>query len=230
MDEVRWPGSWTPAPLAPRQTTAEFVKATLRQAIFGGQLAGGTRLVQADLAAALEVSTTPVREALRELASEGLVRFDPHRGAVVYEPDTEDLEEIARICHALEPIAIRRAVERADGDLVERLRDLHGRMLTERNPAKWVDLNRTFHLSVYDASESPRMASIIQNLRDASVMYIGSALSRNAALADEANTDHAAIIDAIASRDPDAAVEATLRHLTLSVRTMTEAGTRTVTL
>ena len=75
---------------AGRQTAHEFVRSVLRRAILSGELAGGTRLVQAELAAVLEVSTTPVREALRELASEGLVRFDPHRGAVVQELSGEE--------------------------------------------------------------------------------------------------------------------------------------------
>jgi len=122
MDELRWPG--TLSHLNPRQTTVEYVKDTLRKAILGGELVGGTRLVQADLAAALETSTTPVREALRDLTSEGLIRSDPHRGSVVYEPNAYELDEIYQICRVLEPLAIRHAVEHIDDDLIFRLQKL----------------------------------------------------------------------------------------------------------
>ena len=59
----------------------ELARETLRQAILRGQLPGGARLVQADLAVHLRVSTTPVREALRDLATEGLIVLDRHWGA-----------------------------------------------------------------------------------------------------------------------------------------------------
>ena len=87
------PGDATGLTAGTRQTAHEYVREVLRRSILNGDLPGGSRLVQAELAATLEVSTTPIREALRDLASEGLVRFDPHRGAVVTELDDEDLRD-----------------------------------------------------------------------------------------------------------------------------------------
>jgi DNA-binding GntR family transcriptional regulator len=68
---------------SPRRTAHEYVRNSLREGILRGSLVGGTRLVQSEIASELEVSTTPVREALRDLATEGLVQLDAHRGAVV---------------------------------------------------------------------------------------------------------------------------------------------------
>ena len=82
---------------ATRQTAHEYVREVLRRAILSGDIPVGSRLVQAELATTLEVSTTPVREALRDLASEGLIQFDPHRGAVVSELSGEELQEIYEI-------------------------------------------------------------------------------------------------------------------------------------
>ncbi len=202
---------------SPRQTAHEFVRDVLRRAILNGELSGGTRLVQAELAASLEVSTTPVREALRDLAAEGLVRFDPHRGAVVPELSAAELYEIYQIRRLLEPVAMRQVVPNISEGLLARLRKLHQRMLDEPHSAAWVDFNRTFHLAIYEAAASPRLAAIIRSLQDASVMYIGASLQLAPGLREEANRDHAAILEALERRDTEAAVEAILRHLTVSI-------------
>jgi DNA-binding GntR family transcriptional regulator len=74
-----------------RRTTHELVLEMLRQRILSGELAVGSRLAQSELALSTEVGTRPVREALRDLASEGLVSFDPHVGAVVQELSSREL-------------------------------------------------------------------------------------------------------------------------------------------
>ncbi len=93
------------------RTAHEFVRETLRKAILRGDLTGGSRLIQADLAARLEVSTTPVREALRDLATEGLITLDRHRGGVVRELNWDDMDEIRRIRDSLDPLSIDLAVQ-----------------------------------------------------------------------------------------------------------------------
>lgn len=203
-----------------RQTAHEFVRDVLRRAILNGELASGARLVQAELAAMLEVSTTPVREALRDLASEGLVRFDPHRGAVVHELTAEELHEIYRIRSLLEPEAMRHAAPKITDELIARLERLHERMLHEPHSAEWVDSNRAFHMAVYERTGSRRLASIIASLQDASVMYIGASLQADPHLRDEANRDHGRILEALRRRDGDAAATAILDHLTMSMRVL----------
>jgi len=87
-DDVRWADV---ANSEGHRTAHEFVKESLRRAILRGDLSGGERLIQADLATMLNVSTTPVREALRDLATEGLITLDRHRGGVVREPDWAEI-------------------------------------------------------------------------------------------------------------------------------------------
>lgn len=200
-----------------RQTAHEYVRAVMRRAILNGELASGSRLVQAELAAMLDVSTTPVREALRDLATEGLVRFDPHHGAVVTELSSDDVHEIYEIRRVLEPMALRQAVPRVSDQLLARLRELHQKMLAEPQSAEWVDRNRVFHMAIYEAAASPRLVGIIRTLEDASVMYIGASLKRSPTLRDEANRDHGDILDALERRDAEAAVEALTRHLATSI-------------
>jgi DNA-binding GntR family transcriptional regulator len=201
-----------------RQTAHEFVRGVLRRAILSGDLKGGTRLVQADLAALLEVSTTPVREALRDLSSEGLLHFDPHRGAVVQELSGEELREIYMIRQILEPVALRLAVPKLTDQHLARLRALHEKMASEPHSAEWVEANRNFHMAVYEAADSPRLSAIIRSLEDASVMYIGASLHDVPNLRTAAIHDHGAILDALERRDAEAAVEATVTHLGLALK------------
>lgn len=204
------------------QTAHEFVRSVLRRGILNGELGGGTRLVQAEIAATLDVSTTPVREALRDLATEGLVQFDPHRGAIVSEFSVDDVHDIYEIRAVLEPLAMRQAVPHLSDSLLARLRELHRTMLDEPHSADWVDRNRVFHMAVYETAASPRLAAIIRNLQDASVMYIGASLKDKPSLRDEANHDHAEILAALESRDPDAAVAALTKHLRTSIEAFDE--------
>jgi DNA-binding GntR family transcriptional regulator len=203
--------------LVVRQTAHEYVRSVLRRAILNGELSSGSRLVQAELAAMLDVSTTPLREALRDLATEGLVQFDPHRGAIVTELSADDLHDIYELRLVLEPLAMRQAVDKVSSALIERLRRLHSRMLDEPHSAEWVDRNRVFHMAVYENAASPRLAAIIRNLQDASVMYIGASLQHQPSLRDGANEDHAAILDALERRDVEAAVKAVEEHLRTSI-------------
>jgi len=205
-----------------RQTAHEYVREVLRRAILNGELAGGARLVQAELAATLDVSTTPVREALRDLASEGLVRFDPHRGAVVTELDGEELGDIYEIRRILEPYAMREAAPHMTKHLIAQLRKVHQRMIDDPHSASFVDLNRTFHMAMYEAGTSSRMLAIIRSLEDAAVMYIGAALKQVPGLREQAIQDHEEILTALENGDVDAAVDATRRHLTLPIKAISE--------
>ena len=209
---------------ASRQTAHEYVRDVLRRAILNGELETGSRLVQAEIAATLEVSTTPVREALRDLASEGLIRFDPHRGAVIAELSGEELAEIYEIRQILEPLAMSQAVPAIGEGTIEQLRKLHAKMIDERHSASFVDLNRTFHMMIYEAAASPRLASIIRSLEDAAVMYIGAALETNPGLRDAAVHDHGEILEAVARRDVDGAIEAIKRHLELPLEALQHLG------
>jgi DNA-binding GntR family transcriptional regulator len=204
-----------------RATAHEYVRSVLRRAILNGDLTTGQRLVQTELAANLDVSTTPVREALRDLATEGLVQFDPHRGAIVTELTTQELLDIYDIRLVLEPLAMRQAVPRVTDDLIAVLHRTHQKMLEEPHSGEWVDRNRVFHMAVYETAASARLASIIRNLQDASMMYVSASLLHHPSLRQQANQEHAAILDALERRDADAAVATITEHLETSRNAIT---------
>lgn len=196
-----------------RQTAHEFVRETLRRAILSGEIAGGTRLVQAELAEMLQVSTTPVREALRDLAAEGLIRLDAHRGGVVHEATNEELIEIYDIRKILEPAAMRLAVPKITDDVIDRVQALHEEVVVDPDAFEFVDYNREFHLSIYDAAGSPRLAAILKSLMDASVVYVSANLQRRPEVRGQAMRDHGHILEALRARDVECAAEAILEHI-----------------
>src|ERR1700710_1658654 len=114
--------SWTAEPMgriaAPLR---EQVIAALRQAILDFQLKPGQRLVERELIEQLGVSRTTVREALRELTSEGLVTVVPQRGAIVSAPSLEEAIDLYEVRAALESLVVQHFVERASDDEVQQL-------------------------------------------------------------------------------------------------------------
>lgn len=204
------------------RTAHEFVHTTLRHAILRGDLPGGTHLVQADLAAQLDVSTTPVREALRDLANEGIIRLDPHRGAIVRELRIDEVREIYEMRKVLEPMAIRLTVERVTDTQLERAAGLHQELKSEPDPGRWVELNRAFHRVFADAAGSPRLQSIIAGLRDSAAIYVGLSLKVRPSRMKTGNRDHRALLDAVRRRDAEAAAETELAHLESTMRAIEE--------
>jgi DNA-binding GntR family transcriptional regulator len=213
-----------PLAIPPRTRTAyEHVRATLRAAILDRTLPAGARLVQSELAAALEVSTTPVREALRDLATEGLVLFDPHRGAVVRLLDIDEVREIYELRMTLEPIMVRRVTDRITEDQLARAADLAARMRGESDMSVWVNLNREFHGVFTEVDDKSRLAAILAGLRDSAAAYVAVSLDTRPRHIAEANAEHQELLETYRRRDSAAATELTLQHLRSTLAIIEEA-------
>ena len=196
-----------------RQTAHEFVRETLRKAILRGDLPGGSRLVQADIAARLKVSTTPVREALRDLATEGMITLDPHRGGVVRELNWDDMQEIVMIRQALEPQIIRLAIERISDDELGRAEVMSKAMAKETDVGSWVELNQSFHSIFHAATRSKRLLAISKGLQDAAATYVARAQQERPEVRKRSNDEHRALLEAFRRRDVEAAIEVQLHHV-----------------
>ena len=195
-----------------RRTTADTVAQMLRNEIQRGQLPPGTRLRQNDVAHRFGVSTTPVREALALLQADGLVRIDPHRGAIVFHPTIADLRESYEIRQALETLAVSKAIPRLSQELIDDLQKLIDRMRKEKNESRWVESNNEFHLRIYEASGMPKLCSMIANLRDSSSTYIHMFAAHDLP-EHRADDDHQEILDACAARDVRRARKAIAAHI-----------------
>lgn len=207
------------------RTVHEFVRRTLRAAVMDGTLPGGARLVQADLAHQLGVSTTPVREALRDLATEGLVVLDPHRGAIVRALDIDEVRELYDLRMTLEPMMVRRVISTITTDRLDLAAGLQRRMEEPCDASTWSELNRDFHALFSEPDDSTRLATILAGLRDSAAPYVALSLVSRPEQVPEANAEHAEMLDVYRAGDVDRAVELTLTHLRSTLRAIEEAHT-----
>jgi DNA-binding GntR family transcriptional regulator len=198
---------------APR-TAHSYVYEWLRSQIFAGELAPGTPLVQATVAKQLGVSMTPVREALRDLATEGLVTMATHRGATVTRLDLSDAQEIHRIRLKLEPDVVREAVANITDEVLDQAEGLY-LSLSNATPSEWGVLNRAFHALLLSTGSNPRTRAILASLLEAAALYSGIAQTRRRGPAPQ--LEHRIILDAYQARDPEAAAEAMRVHICSSL-------------
>jgi DNA-binding GntR family transcriptional regulator len=172
----------------------------------------------AEVASNFDVSTTPVREALRELSFEGLVRIDNYRGGVVTAVTKAEVEEIVRIRQVLEPMAASEAVEGMTPKILDEAQVILDEMAASDSWDGWVQGNRAFHRKLYEASTSLRLVSLIKSLQDTQVVFVSATLRKSPILKETATKDHNEMLEAIRSGELDRLIEITLRHLTIPIR------------
>lgn len=195
------------------RTAHRDVTERLRDAIVSGVLPAGTRLVQADLAASLAVSVTPVREALRELESQGLVDFDPFRGATVHQVSLAELDEVYEIRRALIPIAARERVRTITDEEIAEAEAVVSRMTLRVSDTRWVEDNRLLHRLLDGTSGQPHVRAIMRRLADVSSLYVGISVNTDPARRRRARDDHKALVKAYRRRDADQVTAISIRHI-----------------
>jgi DNA-binding GntR family transcriptional regulator len=196
-----------------KQATHELVAAVLREAITTGHLKANEPLPQDEIAAQLQVSHIPVREALRQLQSEGLVTYQPNRGATVSALSPDEIREIYEIRAILETAAIRGAAPR----LTRAQLDQAGRILDAAEQATegpaWGLHDVDFHQRIYALHDRPRMDELIAGLlRRVDRYWTLHGLMLKHRLGFE--QEHRAILAALTRRDGEEAARLLEVHLT----------------
>jgi DNA-binding GntR family transcriptional regulator len=193
-------------------TLEEYVANKLREAILKGYLKPGEKLDQNEIAELLGVSRSPVRDALRKLAAEGLVQIHPYRGAIVAELSPEELEEIYMLRRVLEGLAARLAVPYLDAERLTVLEEILQAMDETEDADAWIELNYRFHHIIYEAARRPRLLALIDNLRNIVAPYIRQYIS-TPEYRQSAQASHRRILEACVRRDAVAAQRETEEHL-----------------
>ena len=202
-----------------RVTAVDLVRDVLRAAILRGDLPGGSRLVQTEIATQLDVSTTPVREAMRDLASEGLITLDSHRIGTVRTPDWDEMVEIVEVRRALEPVAIERAMANIGGKEIELARALADELADEEDLGSWVQKNSQFHSVFHRATKTKRLTGMLLALEEAGGVFVAQAQRLHPELRRQAVADHYALIECYESKDADRALQIQHGHISLPLET-----------
>ncbi|NRG18348.1 GntR family transcriptional regulator [Rhizobiales bacterium] len=195
----------------PRTATA-FLEESLRSAIVAGDIPGGTALRQEAVAEIFGVSRMPVREAIRQLEAQGLVEFQPHKGAVVAAISARDAADNWAIRKALECAALEYSIPGLTEQDIMRGEEGIAEMDDETDFSRLGLLNRRFHMTLYARAQFPGMLQLIEKHLIASDRYIRfqlAALGRDKMAQD----DHRAILTAAGKGDAGRACRLLASHI-----------------
>jgi DNA-binding GntR family transcriptional regulator len=218
------PQSETISPSPPSEAAQDVVYRLLKQRVLTLPAQEGAFLTEAEVCRAMGTSRTPVREALLRLESEGLLQIVPKKGAYVA-PITE--AEVAAVMQArglVEEWCARSAALGSDG-LAEELRRLLGEQEALRaDPLAFIERDREFHRTLVVAAGNPFVADFYESLRDRQLRMGLHVVVNSADRMDVVLGEHAAIVDAIDSGDPDGAAAAIALHLAKSLAALRSPG------
>jgi DNA-binding GntR family transcriptional regulator len=192
------------------------VAARLRDRIFAGELMPGTFLDEPTLAQELEISRTPLREALKVLTAEGLVRHEPRRGCFVNEVTESDLDQIFPVIALLEGECAREAAANATDADIEALQDLHDKLQRHAKARRINDyyaVNFAIHEAIIALAGNRWLAQVIADLRKILKLARLQQLHAPGRL-DQSLSEHLAVFAALKARDPQGAEAAMRTHLT----------------
>jgi DNA-binding GntR family transcriptional regulator len=208
---------WTMSHSAQRESAADRVHRWVRSRILDGTFAGGRLLSEGEVADALELSRTPVREAFLQLATEGMLELYPKRGALVLTVSAAELREVLVACALIEPWAARVVAGRPDRDgvtaVLRRQTEKARRGFATRDRPGPQEADRRFHEQLVAAAGNELIAAFYRSLRDRQLRAGILATYNDPARAEASMVQHDAIVEALDRGDADGAAAMILAHL-----------------
>lgn len=199
-------------PLLGRQSSPDVIAEALRQAIIEGKLLPGQTLRQENLASHFAVSRIPVREALRQLESEGWVVFERNRGARVSSLSAAEVREIYEIRASLEVTALSMASAHHTPQTLAKAAEILRQSRLNHEHASFVTTNRDFHLALYGPAARPRLLAMVDSLHAQGERYLRLKLDIPT-YKRQSDDEHEQILRALQREDIDAAMSLLRAHL-----------------
>jgi len=202
-------------------TKSDYAYTRIREGILRGEFEPGAVLQQAQLAKTIGISTTPLREAMRRLMTEGLVSLDAHRDARVSDLTAEEARDLLELRLSLDPLACSLAAQRRTKDDIRRMRETlsHCRPLLTNPSVEDLIAHRAFHQAIYEASHNDLLISTLDGLWDKADRYrrLGLEVSRTQEERDQKDREHHALLEAVVRGDSDGAAAMMLQHISTSL-------------
>jgi DNA-binding GntR family transcriptional regulator len=202
-------------------TKSDFAYTKLRERILSGEFAPGQVLNQATLARTIGISTTPLREALRRLKSEGLVELDAHRDARVTELTPEEARDLLEVRRSLDPLAAALAAERRTKADIKEIREAAKGVEPLRRDfgVDHLIAHRRFHAAIYRASHNDLLIATLDGLWDKADRYrrLGLAVERSQQERDEKAAEHAQLAECVIAGDAEGAAAVMHQHIATSL-------------
>jgi len=217
-------GHLKPISIEGKQTLRDLVCESIISGISDGILQPGERIMEIQLSEELGISRTPVREAIRKLEQEGRVVMIPRRGTYVADITLKDITQVYEIRISLDMLAASLAAERITDEEIEEMNRqllMTGQYAQRGEIDKVVACDSVFHDILYRAARNERLLNIINNLRDQMTTIRSRSLVHPGRLNDTL-AEHKALLEAIASRDPETAANAARVHIENAERTLVE--------
>lgn len=199
----------------------EEVAEQLRQRIFRRELEPGSWIDELKIAEEFGISRTPLREALKVLAAEGLVTMKVRRGAYVTEMSEKDLRDVYHLLSLLESDAAGVVAERATPEQQQTLRDLHAELESAAgNREAFFSVNERFHMALLDMADNRWRSQMVADLRKVMKLNRHNSLFKQGRIEDSLN-EHRAILDAMLSRDAEGTRHAMQAHFAQGLQAAT---------
>ena len=205
-----------PAPALAHRALYEEVAELLRQRIFNRELEPGSWIDELKIAEAYGISRTPLREALKVLAAEGLVTMKVRRGAYVTEVSEQDLSEVYHLLSLLESDAAGVVARQATDAQLQDLKDLHEELEVAAQPAqldreRFFEVNERFHMRVLDIANTRWRNQLVSDLRKGMKLNRHNSLLKSGRI-DESLQEHRAIMAALLDKDAALAIARVQEH------------------
>ena len=197
--------------LAPRALYEEVAE-LLRQRIFARELEPGSWIDELRIAEALGISRTPLREALKVLAAEGLVTMKVRRGAYVTEVSEKDLRDVYHLLALLESDAARVVAARASDAQLAELQAQHQALeAAVHDRDRFFEINEAFHRQLLDLSDNKWRNQMVADLRKVMKLNRHHSLFKSGRIA-QSLAEHRAIVQALLAREPELAAQRMAEH------------------